>query len=216
MMVQDRYFYDPVAHKYTVDRYLDDLDKRYGGIDAVLIWPTYPNMGIDDRNQHDMIRSMPGGVAGVRQMVEDFHKRGVHVLFPMMMWDQGTREPEKPWPVEIAGLMKEINADGINGDTQDGVPLAFSLAADAAGHPLAFEPEGGPADEALAWDVLTWGQYKFQFVLPTVDRLSLEPKHLVNIQGRWNRGKNRRSSICIFQWRRLGELRKTSGAYGTV
>jgi len=25
MMVQDRYFYDPVAHKYTVDRYLDDL-----------------------------------------------------------------------------------------------------------------------------------------------------------------------------------------------
>jgi iron(II)-dependent oxidoreductase len=64
MMVQDRYFYDPVAHKYTVDRYLDDLDKRYGGIDAVLIWPTYPNMGIDDRNQHDMIRSMPGGVAG--------------------------------------------------------------------------------------------------------------------------------------------------------
>jgi iron(II)-dependent oxidoreductase len=90
MMVQDRYFYDPATHRYTVDRYLDDLVKRYGGIDAVLIWPTYPNMGIDDRNQHDMIRSMPGGVAGVRQMVEDFHKHGVHVLFPMMMWDQGT------------------------------------------------------------------------------------------------------------------------------
>src|SRR5215469_653579 len=67
MMVEDRYFYDPVAHRYTVDRYLDDLEKRYGGIDAVLIWPTYPNMGIDNRNQHDIIRSMPGGVAGVRQ-----------------------------------------------------------------------------------------------------------------------------------------------------
>ena len=102
MMVQDRYFYDPVAHKYTVDRYLDDLDKRYGGIDAVLIWPTYPNMGIDDRNQHDMIRSMPGGIDGVRQMVEDFHRRGVSVLFPMMMWDQGTRDPGKPWPEAIA------------------------------------------------------------------------------------------------------------------
>ena len=34
MMVQDRYFYDPVAGKYTVDRYLDDLEKRYGGIDC--------------------------------------------------------------------------------------------------------------------------------------------------------------------------------------
>src|SRR5580693_8302832 len=51
MMVQDRYLYDPAAGKYTVDRYLDDLDKRYGGIDAVLIWATYSNIGIDDRNQ---------------------------------------------------------------------------------------------------------------------------------------------------------------------
>src|SRR6202162_1581668 len=95
MMVEDRYFYDPVAHKYTVDRYLDDLEKRYGGIDAVLIWPTYPNMGIDNGNQHDMILAMPGGVAGVRQMIADFHRRGVRVLFPMMMWDQGTRQPEQ-------------------------------------------------------------------------------------------------------------------------
>ena len=129
MMVQDRYFYDPVTGKYTVDRYLDDLEKRYGGIDAVLIWPTYPNMGIDNRNQHDMIRAMPGGLEGVRQMVADFHRRGVHVLFPMMMWDQGTRDPGEPWPQAIAEIMTEIGADGINGDTQDGVPLAFSLAA---------------------------------------------------------------------------------------
>ena len=98
MMVQDRYFYDPVAGKYTVDRYLDDLDKRYGGIDAVLVWSTYPNMGVDDRNQLEMVESMPGGIEGVRQMVADFHRRGVRVLFPMMMWDQGTHEPGKPWP----------------------------------------------------------------------------------------------------------------------
>ena len=55
MMVEDRYFYDRGTGKYTVDRYLDDLEKRYGGIDNVLVWPTYPNIGIDDRNQLDMI-----------------------------------------------------------------------------------------------------------------------------------------------------------------
>jgi gamma-glutamyl hercynylcysteine S-oxide synthase len=189
MMVQDRYFYDPVAGKYTVDRYLDDLEKRYGGIDAVLVWPTYPNMGIDNRNQQDMIRSMPGGVAGVTQMIAGFHRRGVRVLFPMMMWDQGTRDPGMPWPEAIATLMAEIGADGINGDTQDGVPLAFSLAAEKVGHPLAFEPEEGPSDEALAWNVMTWGQYEFPFT-PLVDKYKwLETRHMVNISHRWNRDK---------------------------
>ena len=198
MMVQDRYFYDPVAGKYTVDRYLDDLQKRYGGIDAVLIWPTYPNMGIDNRNQHDMIRCMPGGVSGVRQMIADFHKRGVRVLFPMMMWDQGTRSPDKSWPDAIAELMAEVGADGINGDTQDGVPLAFSLAADKTGHPLAFEPEGGPSDEALAWNVMTWGQYQFPFA-PLVDKYKwLETRHMVNISDRWNRDKTDDLQFAFF------------------
>ena len=198
MMAEDRYFYDPIAHRYTVDRYLDDLEKRYGGIDSVLIWPTYPNMGIDNRNQHDMIRSMPGGVAGVRQMIADFHKRGVKVLFPMMMWDQGTREPGTSWPNAIASLMAEIGADGINGDTQDGVPVAFSLAADKIGHPLAFEPEGGPSDEALAWNVMTWGQYQYPFV-PMVDKYKwLETRHMVNISDRWKRDKTDNLQFAFF------------------
>jgi hypothetical protein len=74
--------------------------------------------------------------ARYKMPVEDFHRRGVRVLFPMMMWDQGTREPGKSWPDAIAEVMKEVDADGVNGDTQDGVPLAFSLAADRVGHPL--------------------------------------------------------------------------------
>jgi formylglycine-generating enzyme required for sulfatase activity len=141
---------------------------------------------------------MPGGVESVHKMVEDFHRRGVKVLFPMMMWDQGTQDPKEPWPDAIAALMKEIDADGVNGDTQDGVPLAFSTAAEKIGHPLAFEPEGSPHDEELAWNVLTWGQYKFQFV-PTVDRFRwMEPRHQVNIQGRWVRDKTDDLQFAFF------------------
>jgi gamma-glutamyl hercynylcysteine S-oxide synthase len=198
MMVQDRYFYDPAAGRYTVDRYLDDLEQRYGGIDAVLVWATYPNMGVDDRNQLDMVASMPGGIEGVRKMVADFHRRGVRVLFPMMMWDQGTHTPPQPWPQAIAALMKQIDADGINGDTQDGVPLGFSLAAEAIGHPLAFEPEGSPSDEALSWDVLNWGQYNFPFV-PMVDRFKwIETRHMVNISDRWAQDKTNDLQYAFF------------------
>jgi hypothetical protein len=210
MMVQDRYFYDPVAGRYTVDRYLDDLEKRYGGIDAVLVWATYPNMGIDDRNQLEMVESMPGGVEGVRQMVADFHRRGVRVLFPHDDVGRGHARARQPWPHAIAALMKQIDADGINGDTQDGVPLGFSLAAEKIGHPLAFEPEGSPSDEAwLERD--DWGQYNFPFI-PMVDRYKwLETRHMVNISDRWNAGQDQRSAIRLLQRRGLGELGERVG-----
>ena len=189
VMAEDRYLYDPATGRYTVDRLLNDLKTRYGGVDAVLIWPTYPNMGVDARNQIDMLLSMPGGLEGVRGMVADFHRQGVHVLFPFMLWDHGTRDPGTPWPQALTRLMADIGADGMNGDTQDGVPLTFSLAAEQIGHPLAFQPELSMADEALSWNVMSWGQYTFDAV-PKVDRYRwLEPRHMVNISDRWARSK---------------------------
>jgi gamma-glutamyl hercynylcysteine S-oxide synthase len=200
MMVQDRYFYDPGCTPTTRSIAISTiLEKRYGGIDAVLIWPTYPNMGVDDRNQHDLIRSMPGGVAAVRQ--DDRGLSQTRRARPFSHDDVGSgyaRSREKPWPQAIAELMAELGADGINGDTQDGVPLAFSVAADKVGHPLAFEPEDGPSDEALAWNVMTWGQYTFPFA-PLVDKYKwLEPRHMVNISDRWNRDKTNDLQFAFF------------------
>ena len=190
MMIEDRYFYDPVAQKYTVDRYLDDLEKRYGGIDAVLIWHVYPNIGIDNRNQYDMLRAMPGGVAGVKKMVADFHRRGVRVFFPVIMWDQGTRDEGKSNWLATAQWMAEVGADGINGDTLEGVPRAFRTSSDEVGHPLALEPESAPlSDEGLMWNNLTWSDIESSFT-PYVSHMKwLETRHMVNISDRWNRDK---------------------------
>jgi len=191
MMVEDRYFYDPESGKYTVDKYLDDLEKRYGGIDSVLIWAVYPNIGIDNRNQYDMVRAMPGGIVGVKQMVADFHRRGVRVFFPFMLWDQGTRdEGAADWDA-VAKLMAEVGADGINGDTLRGIPQAFRTASDALGHPLALEPEHAmPAPfEDLSWNNLTWGYWQYS-TAPMVSAFKwLESRHMVNVCDRWNRSK---------------------------
>ena len=77
---------------FTVDRYLADLKERYGGVDAMLLWPTFPQLGLDDRNQFDMCRAMKGGVPGLKVLISEFHDRGVKVLLPYNPWDQGTRE----------------------------------------------------------------------------------------------------------------------------
>ncbi len=145
MMVHDRYFYDPAAQHYTVGRYLDDVDSRYGGIDSVLLWHTYPNLGIDNRNQFDLFRDLPGGVPALRKMIEEFHQRGVRVLFPVMMWDQGTRDEGVPYETAIAKELAGVGADGINGDTLEGFSRAFRTASDLTGHPLALEPELSPS-----------------------------------------------------------------------
>ncbi len=87
-MVHDRYLYDRTTNQWTVDRYLDDLLERYGGIDSVLLWTGYTNIGADERNAFDLFRNLPGGLSGVRQMVARFHARGVAVLWPNFPWDQ--------------------------------------------------------------------------------------------------------------------------------
>jgi len=189
MMIHDRYFFDPAAGRYTVDRYLDDLDRRYGGIDSVLVWQSYPNMGIDNRNQYDLLRDMPGGVAGVRQMIADFHRRGVRVLFPVMVWDQGTRDEGVANAKATARLLAEVGADGVNGDTMDAVPHLFRTASDASGHPIALEPENLTNDFGLAWNNLSWAYWDYSFI-PTVSKYKwLETRHMVNICRRWGRDK---------------------------
>jgi formylglycine-generating enzyme required for sulfatase activity len=186
MMVHDRFFYDPASRQYTVDRYLDDLTKRYGGIDSVLIWPTYPNIGIDSRNEYDLFRDLPGGVPELKRVVDQFHSRGVRVLFPVMMWDQGTHDEGVPKWEATAQFLAQIGADGVNGDTLDGMPRAFRTASDNLAHPLALEPElAFGSNEMLAYNNMSWGYWKYDFA-PSVSTYKwLEPRHIVHISNRW-------------------------------
>jgi formylglycine-generating enzyme required for sulfatase activity len=185
-MVEERFLYDPRERRYTVGRFLDDLLARYGGIDGVLLWPVYPNIGIDNRNQWDLVRDMPGGIPALRAMAADFHGRGVRVLFPAMPWDTGTRDIGMAYADATARLLAEIGADGVNGDTCEGLPIEFRRASDATGHPLALEPELSPKEDGmLAYNQQSWAYWDFPFV-PMVSKWKwLEPRHMINVCDRW-------------------------------
>ena len=55
LMIHDRFLYDKDSGEWTVKKYLEDVRARYGGIDSVLLWASYPNIGVDDRNQFGKI-----------------------------------------------------------------------------------------------------------------------------------------------------------------
>ena len=76
-MLHDRFLFDRESNSWTPEKYLEDLRVRYGGVDSVVLWQFYPNGGVDNRNQFDMIESLPGGIAAVRRLVEHFEAAGV-------------------------------------------------------------------------------------------------------------------------------------------
>ena len=51
-------------------------------------------------------------------------------------------------------------ADGVNGDTMDGMAQEHLKASEAAGHPLVLEGEGYPAaNEMLNYNAMNWGYW---------------------------------------------------------
>ena len=207
LMVEDRYFYNVETGTYTVGRYLDDLEKRYGGIDAVVVWPSHATTGIDNQNPFDQFRALPGGTAAVKQMVADFHQRGVKVLFAAVPWFQtGLRDEGVSIPTAMARDMKAIGADGVYGAAMTGMPKEYPTASSQAGAVLAFQAENGlQAGEAdLPWTTMSRGRWvlkensvdlhPLQVRVPPPVGVSkykwLEPRHRVNLCNSWFRDKN--------------------------
>ena len=89
--------------------------------------------------------------------------------------------------------MKELGADGMNGDTMNGVTEDFKNAYVNAGYPLALQPEVNMSDlKMVEWNRMSWGYYwkdwdSFDLgYSPGVSLYKwLEPRHQVHITDRW-------------------------------
>jgi iron(II)-dependent oxidoreductase len=124
----DKSYYDRDAGGYVFDRTLTDWDKSLGPIDIYTIWPTWPRLGLDARNQWDMYRDLPGGLAELRRQVDLAHKLGKKYFISYNPWDSSTRHED-----HIAGMedmLRTLDADGVVLDTRGESSREFQAAAD--------------------------------------------------------------------------------------
>ncbi|KAI8887578.1 DUF323-domain-containing protein, partial [Backusella circina FSU 941] len=204
VMAHDLFLFDPKTNKYTVDRYLNDAEERYGKIDSVVVWPSFANLGCDSRNTEDFFRCLPGGTHGIRSLVDEFHSRNIKVVFPVLSWDKGTRDPQASWSYILPRLFKEFNVDGMLTDashfTQD-----YWMNSLAIGHPLVYQSQGSDEKsdvneaEIMRWNTVSMVKYDSKSRIPTVaTRKLIEPKHMGFASHKWCRNKTQMIQHAFF------------------
>ena len=148
--------YDPGTNKFRTDGFLDEGELNFGGYDYILLWHDYQRMGIDNRDQFDMYEDLPGGLEGLREMVDRAHAREVQVFIPYKPWDI-MRDRRDHFQQE-ARIARAIGADGIFLDTMSKSGKAFRDALDAVSPDIVFVSEGRPDLEAAQLVTGSWNQ----------------------------------------------------------
>lgn len=136
----DQNYYDAMKGRYDFYKFIAREDKVLGGYDAYALWPTWPRLGLDQRNQWDMYRDLPGGLTELRRQAAFMHKRGAKYFISYNPWDESTRHEEHIKGMER--LLREIGADGVVLDTWGESSKEFQAAADRVKPGIVLYSEG--------------------------------------------------------------------------
>jgi hypothetical protein len=176
----DEVLYDHDAQRFTPERLLDEGERELGGYDGVVLWHAYPVIGIDERNQFDWYRDVPG----LQDLVATLHERGLRVFVDYNPWDVGTRREPVGDAEAVANLVHWLGADGVFLDTmKEAMPELRAALPD-----VAFEGESTLPLERIADHHLSWAQWFADSDVPGVIRARwFEQRHMLHHTRRWNR-----------------------------
>ena len=190
LMMYDELFYDQKNSDYQVDGFLDQAGKEFGRLDILVLWHAYPRIGLDDRNQFDFYRDMPGGLAGIRNVSDRCHQRGLKVFLNYNPWDTGTRRENDPDIDILAQMVEEINADGIFLDTLNRGSSEFREKLDRAKQGVVLESELALPVEDISTHHMSWAQWFEDKMPPGILRNKwFERHHMQHGISRWERNR---------------------------
>lgn len=124
----DKKYYDYEKQQYTFYKNLFEYDSLTGGYDIFTLWPTWPRLGLDQRNQWDMYRDLPGGLMELKKQVEFTHLSGKKYFISYNPWDEGTRKEDQFKGMEE--LLRATDADGVVLDTRGASSRELQATAD--------------------------------------------------------------------------------------
>ncbi|MBP1656667.1 MAG: Sulphatase-modifying factor protein [Bacteroidetes bacterium] len=129
-----------MTREYKFDKFLSKWDPLLGGFEGYMIWPTWPRLGVDQRNQWDMYRDLPGGLEEIRRQVRFAQAQGTRYFIAYNPWDESTRRED-----HIAGMeemLRAMQADGVVLDTWGQSSREFQNAADRVKPGIVMYSEG--------------------------------------------------------------------------
>ena len=136
----DNFFYDYTDGKFHLEEFIQRGQKLYGGDDFVGLWPTWPSLGLDQRNQWDLFRDLPGGMGKLKslsKLLNNYHSRLFICYNP---WDQSTRTESHTGG--MAEIIAATNADGVVLDTKGESSRELQHAADSVRSGVVMYSEG--------------------------------------------------------------------------
>jgi iron(II)-dependent oxidoreductase len=128
-MAWDKDFYDRLTGKYTFPDVIKNGIALFGNIDVYGIWPTWPRLGLDQRNQWDLYGDLPGGIHQLRNFVKMSQQSGTRFFISYNPWDNSTRVEDHY--KGMARMLAETDADGVVLDTRGSSSYELQAAADS-------------------------------------------------------------------------------------
>lgn len=139
-MAWDREFYDRMTGKYTFTDFLRKGIELFGNVDVFGIWPTWPRLGLDQRNQWDMYNDLPNGTLQLRTFSRLLRQNNSRLFIAYNPWDNSTRLEDHFRG--MARLIKETEADGVVLDTRGSSSRELQDAADSVRRGVIMYSEG--------------------------------------------------------------------------
>ncbi|MBN1107280.1 MAG: SUMF1/EgtB/PvdO family nonheme iron enzyme [Bacteroidales bacterium] len=139
-MAWDIEFYDRQSGRYNYGEYLKKGIERFGYPDVMGIRPTWPRLGLDERNQWDLYRDLPGGTTQLRNFARLSRPYGTRFFIAYNPWDNSTRKEDHLRG--MAKLIQETEADGVVLDTRGNSSYELQAAADSVRKGVVMFSEG--------------------------------------------------------------------------